>query len=363
MTPSAAGTGRKGSPASLRIAGELVRAGESRDLGLKISETYMGMPIEIPLRVIRAPQAGPTVALVGALHGDELNGIGIIRDIMFKDLQLRRGTLVCLPVVNIFGLENQSRYLPDRRDLNRSFPGREQGSLAFRLAHALFQDVILQCDYCIDLHTAAAKRTNFPHVRGDLSRPDVKRLAYAFGCELVVHKKGSLHTLRATACRHGVPTIIYEAGEVLKFEPGIIGLGVRGILNVLKSLEMIEGEPVEPVYQTRVRKTLWVRADTGGILRYRVKPGELVEAGEPLAVCDKIFSQEGTEIVAPVSGIVLGMSTMPAIKPGEPVCHLAVPSASLASIRSQLQKQPESLHRRLQRDLATSFSVEGSEKP
>ncbi len=340
-----------------QIGAERVALGETRDVQLEVSQTYTGVPVSLPLKVVRGPKPGPAVFLTGAVHGDEINGSGVIRELMLEGLALRRGTLVCLPVVNIFGFENHSRYLPDRRDLNRSFPGDPQGSLALRLAHVVFSEVIQRCDYGIDLHTAAVRRTNFPHVRADLDREPVRRIAEAFGCELIFGGQGPERSLRRVAAESGCATIVIEAGEAFKFEPGPIRLGVRGVKNVLRTLDMLDGEVIRPAYQTEIRKSSWVRASAGGLLRFHVAPGQLVEAGDLLATCDSLFRIDSTPIAAPKDGIVLGMTTLPAVKPGEPVCHLAVPREPIAAIREKLAASPRTLHRRLERDLATNVAV------
>ena len=229
-----------------------VRRGETRDIALDVSETSMGVPVSVPVRVVRGKRKGPCVFVTGAVHGDELNGTGIIRALMFEKLELVAGTLLLVPVVNVFGFERHSRYLPDRRDLNRSFPGDKAGSLAFRLANTIFTEVIQRSDYGIDLHTAAHGRTNFPHVRADLSKPELAKLAHWFGCEVIVDKKGDEHSLRQVACDHGVPTINLEAGEALKIESGVVELGARSVHNVLSHLGMLDKRPARPAYQTTV---------------------------------------------------------------------------------------------------------------
>jgi predicted deacylase len=342
----------------LVIGGERIRPGETRDLSLKISESYTGLPIGIPVRVIRAKRSGPVLFLTAAIHGDELNGTRIVREILSAGIPLIKGSLICLPVVNVFGFERNSRYLPDRRDLNRSFPGHKEGSLAARMAHTLFREVVSRCDYGIDFHTAAANRINFPHVRGDLKIPGMSKVAFAFGCELVLDRKGVLHTLRRTASKNSCPTILYEAGEVFKFEPGSVRIGVRGVFNVLKALGMIEGELREPAYQTTVERDTWVRSPAGGLLRFHVSPGEIVRKGTPLATCEPLFSGQGAVILSPVSGIVMGMTTLPAVKPGEPICHMAIPTASLTEIKRKIDHQPRPLHDPVQKDQAHNFLLE-----
>lgn len=306
------------------IADRPVKPGESVDLHLEFSESYLGRPVSIPVSVFRAPKNGPRVFLTGAIHGDELTGIGIIRELLFNQPpELRRGTLVCAPVVNIYGLEHHSRYLPDRRDLNRSFPGSPAGSLTSRLAHRVYAEIISQCDYGIDFHSAAVRRTNYPNVRADMTKPEVRRLARAFGCELIVNSKGPDDSLRRTAVRNGIPTIILEAGEVWRIEQGVVDIGVRGCLNVLRELNMINGEPEPPPYHLTIDKTVWVRAQRGGFLTFYARPGDLVQEDEALAANYSIFGREKNVLASPSFGVVLGMSTMPAVQPGEPVYHIA----------------------------------------
>ena len=342
-----------------KIAGKSVARGATADVKLKISERYTGDPIHLPIRVMRATKPGPTVFVTAAIHGEELNGVGIIHELMYgQPLELLAGTLILVPIVNIFGFENQSRYMPDRRDLNRSFPGSKSGSLTSRVACTVFEEVVSRSDYGIDLHTAATGRTNFPNIRGDLSKPGVRRLAQAFGCELLVHGKGPEGSFRREAVKAGCSTVILEAGEPLKIEPSVLEVGLRGIRNVLIKLNMLEGEVRRPTYQTRIDKSTWVRANVGGLLRFHVSPGQLIEEGQPIATNASVIGREHNVLVAPSDGIVLGMTTLPMVKPGEPVCHLAVPRRSIASIKATLEQAPRrSLGRRLRRDLATNISV------
>ena len=230
--------------------------------------------------------------------------------------------------------------MPDRRDLNRCFPGSQSGSLTSRVANIIFEQILRRCDYGIDLHTAAGSRTNFPNVRGDLTNPEVLLLAKAFGCELMVNGSGPVGSLRREATKAGCPTIILEAGEPCKIEPGILEIGVRGVHNVLKELKMIPGDLIRPAYQTRISKSLWIRSEVGGILRFHVTPGDLVTKGDAIATNASVFGREQNVLASPVDGIVLGMTTLPLVKPGEPVCHIAVPGRSLKAIRKTLAAIP-----------------------
>lgn len=342
-----------------KLGGVSVPAGSARQIRLKVSERFTGDPISLPVYVVRGKRPGPTVFVTAAIHGDELNGMGVIHDLIFGDpIELTCGTLILVPVVNVFGLEMQSRYMPDRRDLNRSFPGMPTGSLTSRVARVVFDEIVSRCDFGIDLHTAAGGRTNFPNVRGDLTHPGVRRIAKAFGCELMVNGKGPDGAFRREAVRAGCPTIVLEAGEPLKIEPGVLAIGLRGVRNVLRELEMLHGKPEMPAYQVRVDKSIWIRAEVGGILRFHVAPGTFVEEGEAVATNAGIFGETQNQLVAPSDGIVLGMTTLPMVKPGEPVCHLALPTRSLRSLRRALKEgKPNTLYHRVRKDLATNVSV------
>lgn len=283
---------------NLTIAGHTIKRGAAINLDCVFSESYLGRPVSIPLRVIAGERPGPTAFITGAIHGDEITGVGIIRELLYgHSLELKKGTLICVPVVNVYGLEHHSRYLPDRRDLNRCFPGAADGSLSSRLAHTLITEVIEKCDFGIDFHSAAIRRTNFPNVRADMRVPKVKTLARAFGCELIVDSTGPEGSLRRIAVKKGVPTIILEAGEVWKFERGVIDAGVRGCLNVLHHFQMIDQDAHAPLFQTTLKRTEWIRAEAGGFLGLHAKPGELVEAGQRLGVNYSIFGRGRSELI------------------------------------------------------------------
>ncbi len=335
--------------------------GQVLDIRLKISETYTGDPIAMALRVVRAAKPGPTLFICAAIHGNEISGTGIVHELMFqKTLQLTKGTVILIPVVNIFGFETNQRNLPDRRDLNRFFPGNLKGSLASRIAAIFTREIVRKCDYGIDLHSAAQQRTNYPNVRGDFSLPAVKKIARAFGSELLVPNKGPMGSLRRSACRARCFTINVEAGAPSKMAPSVIEFGVQGVENVLIELGMLKGSPSKPLYQVQLEKTTWVRAQVGGILRFHILPGDLVESGQALATNYGILGKEQNILRSPVNGLVLGMATMPTVKPGEPVCHLGIPTTPLSKIRQRLKKPPlSSLHRKIRRQLASDISFVG----
>jgi predicted deacylase len=303
--------------------GETIAPGERRDVKLAVGESYSGMTVKIPLHIRRAEADGPVVFVTAALHGDEINGTGAVRQLILDDdLQLLRGSVILVPVLNLLGFDRHSRYLPDRRDLNRCFPGSPSGSQAGRMAHAIFSEIVARCDYGIDLHTAAVRRTNYPNVRGDLSDPDVRRLAEAFGSEFILTGKGPLKALRREATRRGRPSIILEGGEVWKVERGIVETSVRGVKNVLRELGMLAGDIERPPFQIVIEKTKWLRAERGGFLQFHVSPGDVIEQGRPLATNATLLGRERNVLESPFDAVVIGMTTLPAVSPGEPVVHL-----------------------------------------
>lgn len=345
---------------SISWLGTSVAPGESASLSVTISESYAGSDVRIPVQVTRGKREGPTVCITAAVHGDEINGTGAIRSIVRdRPFEVVAGTLVLVPVVNILGFERHTRYLPDRRDLNRSFPGTSNGSLASRMAKSLFSQVTQHCDYGIDLHTAAIRRTNFPNVRADMSDERLAAFARAFGAELIVASEGPKGSLRASACAAGCATLLLEAGEVWKVEPTVVEYAVRGIKNCLRFLGMVEGVVEEPPYRVETDASKWVRARHGGFLEFHVAPGDIVASGQPIATNTDLVGKQHNVIEAPRDGIILGMTTIPSVAPGDPVCHLAFPRAkALAKVESVVSDLgSKTLHERIREDLARSLTV------
>lgn len=334
--------------------------GESVEVHVTISESYMGVNLDIPVHVRRGLRPGPTVFVSGAVHGDEINGTGAIRNLITEQpFELDAGALILLPVVNLLGFERHSRYLPDRRDLNRSFPGSKTGSLASRQARGLLDAVVARSDYGIDLHTAAVRRTNFPNVRADMASRRVAPFARAFGAELIVSGRGPQGSLRNAATKRGCPTLVFEAGEVWKVERTVVEYALRGIRNCLAHLGMVAGPLKTPPYQFETDATKWIRARHGGFLQFHVAPGDLVERGEPIATNTTLLGAERNVINSPRAGVVLGMTTIPSVSPGDPICHLAFPKrGELRQVeRVQQALSEESLHERTREDLSSSVLI------
>ncbi|MFY9255953.1 MAG: succinylglutamate desuccinylase/aspartoacylase family protein [Fuerstiella sp.] len=339
--------------------GEEIPPGESRNMKLAVSESYSSMTLKIPIHVRRAPIDGPVLFVTAALHGDEINGTGAVRALVQDaEFNLVRGSVVLVPVLNMLAFDRHSRYLPDRRDLNRSFPGSAKGSLASRMARTLFDEIVSRCDYGIDLHTASVRRTNYPNVRGNLDDPAVRGMAEAFGCEVLLNGKGPRGAFRREACHVGCPTIVMEGGEVWKVEPRIVESAVRGIKNVLRSLDMLDGEIERPEIQIVVEESKWIRAEKGGFLQFHVQPGDIVEKDQPLATNTTLLGRERSMVQAPFNAVVIGMTTLPAISPGEPICNLGRLPDDIqpAQIRRQRKKE-DGLEQSVHTELATNLLV------
>ncbi len=339
--------------------GETIQPGESSDVYLPIGESYSGITLRIPIHIRRAMNDGPVVYVTAALHGDEINGTGAVRQlIQDPGFELIKGSLILIPVLNLLGFDRHSRYLPDRRDLNRCFPGSAGGSLAGRLAHVIFNEIVTRSDYGIDLHTAAIRRTNYPNVRGDMSNPKVRKLAKAFGSEIILNGKGPIGGLRRESCKIGCPSIIMEGGEVWKVEPGIVESAISGIKNVLQSLGMIDIPVSKPRFQVVIEKSKWIRAEHGGFLQFHIKPGDMIEKGQPLATNTTLLGDEKNMLHAPFDGVVIGMTSLPAISPGEPICNLGkLPAGFKPADLTKMRSDDDGLEQRVSDELGSNVLV------
>lgn len=320
---------RVGSAEPLTVGGETVLPGKRLRVDVPIARLPTGTLLSLPVTVINGRGAGPTLWLSAAIHGDELNGVEIIRRVV-RSLRPNalHGAVIAVPVVNIFGLLEQSRYLPDRRDLNRSFPGSLRGSLAARLAALFMREVVSQCTYGIDLHTAAIHRINLPQVRANLSDPETYAFAKAFGAPIMLHASVRDGSLRQAAAKRHIPTLLYEAGEALRFNESAIQMGVEGINRVLHYLGMAAVPDLpEPVMQLESRQTRWVRASRGGIWHREVQLGEPVKKRQRLGFISDTFGDRLATIHSPLDGIAIGHSQNPLVHQGDALVHIAVVSS------------------------------------
>ncbi|RQG90272.1 deacylase [Natrarchaeobius halalkaliphilus] len=310
--------------------GGRVDPGESTNIRYSISETYLGDPVKIPVTVINGRHPGPTVFLSAAAHGDELNGIEVVREVAHDwDHSELYGTLICLPVMNVPGFLAQERYLPIYdRDLNRSFPGREGSTSARRMAHEIFTNFIEPCDLGIDFHTSTRGRTNMLHVRADMSDSIVSRLANAYSSNVIIAGDGASGTLRREATEAGIPTITVEMGEAHRFQRRLIDRALTGVASVLAEFGLHRDSSVHwPGWRTIIddddEKT-WLRADAGGIVDMKQGRGALVEEDDVICTITNPFKEEDEVVTvdAPFTGLIVGVLENPVVYPGNPLCHL-----------------------------------------
>jgi predicted deacylase len=313
------------------IGGSEILPGETMRLQIPVARLVTQTMLHLPVSVVHGTKQGPRLWISAAIHGDELNGTEIVRRVLeVVDPKKLHGTLVAVPVVNLFGFLEQSRYLPDRRDLNRSFPGSKGGSLAAQIAHLFMTEIVDRCTHGIDLHTGSHHRTNMPQVRADLDDPEVRRCAIAFGAPIMIHSKNRDGALRDAAARRGIPVLVYEGGETLRFDDRTIEAGVEGIFGVLACLDMLKKkkkrrteEPVE------MRHTHWARAGRSGIVHLEVGLAQSVERRQVLAVIRDAFGDVSARVRAPHDGIVIGHATTPLVHKGAAIVHVGVPADGL----------------------------------
>ena len=307
------------------IAGTKIEKNSDVLINIDLPKLY-NTPTELPIRVIRGKKNGPVVFISAAIHGDELNGIEIIRRLgKLELLQKLRGTLILVPIVNVYGIMTLSRYLPDRRDLNRSFPGSAKGSLTSRVAKIFFDEIVSKCTLGIDLHTASIHKSNLPQVRTNIENEYTFKLAKAFEAPVILHSELRDGSLRAVAQDNGVPILLYEAGEALRFDETSIRIGVRGLINVLRENEMLPKTKVKKGLRAPIitRTSQWVRAGESGVLRTIKSLGSTVVKDEIIAYIDNPLEDGSFEIIAPFDGVIIGKSEIPLVQEGDAVFHIA----------------------------------------
>lgn len=313
----------------LIIGGVSILQGERKQIELNVAKLFDYTSVNIPVAVVRGKEDGPTLFVSAAIHGDEINGIEAIKRLLAKKKLLSKikGTLIAVPIVNVFGVNRNIRYLPDRRDLNRCFPGSEKSSLGGQIAHIFMSEIVNKCTHGIDLHTAAINRTNLPQIRACLDDDVTKKLAMNFGVPVVLNANLRDGSLRQAAKDLGIPMLLFEGGQALRYEENIIKPTVKGILSVMHSIGMIEGHHVSMKQRKKevfiARSSHWIRAPHSGSLRVRKKLGSRVTKNEILGILSNPFGEEKIEVKATKTGIIIGMATLPLVNNGDALFHIA----------------------------------------
>jgi predicted deacylase len=315
-------------PEPFTYDGGRVDPGETQNVRYGVSETYLGEPVRVPVTIVNGEQAGPTMFLSAAAHGDELNGIEVVREVAHEwDHTDLAGTLVCLPVLNVPGFIAQQRYLPIYdRDLNRSFPGDPEGTSAKRIAHRIHRNFLEPCDLGLDFHTSTRGRTNTLHVRANMEHRRTARVANAFASNVIIAGEGPSGSLRREATEAGVPTITVEMGEAHRFQRGLIDRALAGTLSVMAEFGLRDEEAVAwPGWRTVVdgsAEKTWLRADAGGLVEMHHERGSLVYEGDTVCTITNPFKTDSTVVAAPFTGLLVGVLENPLVYPGNPLCHL-----------------------------------------
>ena len=309
-----------------KIGNNIVKAGTRQTVDIPVSILSDHTPVSMSVHVIHGRRPGPTLFVSAAIHGDEIIGAEIVRRLL-KTARIKslKGTLLAIPIVNAFGFMNHSRYLPDRRDLNRSFPGSATGSLAGRLAHIFLSEIVSRSDVGIDLHSAAIHRVNLPQIRVSPSSSKAKELAKVFGAPLTLTSTIRPGSLREAAQKKDVDVLLYEAGEGLRFDEFAVRAGVSGVLRVMRHLGMLppkksKKKKIDSIFST---SSSWVRAEAGGLLRTHKNIGEEIVPGDLLGVISDPFGEIETEIKSERAGLIMGRTNLPIINEGDALFHIA----------------------------------------
>lgn len=314
---------------TLEIGGCSIPPGKSIQIEIPVVRLYTDTDICMPVHVIRSKKPGPTVFVSAAVHGDELNGIEIVRRLISqKTLRLTSGTLILVPMVNVYGVLNQSRYMPDRRDLNRCFPGSSKGSLAGIVADKFLSEIVSHCQYGIDLHTGAIHRSNLPQIRANLKDKETRELAEVFGVPVLLNSSLRDGSLREAAVENGTKVLLYEAGQALRFDELSIRAGIRGIINILTKLNMVnrpkrrvgKKSPITPFI---ANTSNWTRAPASGIVNNLKDLGDMVQVGDPLAKIGSPFGEVFETVRANRTGIIIGKQNIPLVQEGDAMFHIA----------------------------------------
>lgn len=314
-------------PYLFKLGGKKIGFSQHLTLSLPVAELYTDTPIKMPVKIATGAEKGPVLFITGAVHGDEIIGVEVIRRLLQHPVmyKIQRGAIIALPILNLFGFLLNSRYLPDRRDLNRSFPGSPSGSLASRMAHLFSSQIMSVATHGIDIHAGSFYRENLPQIRANTNDDETATMARAFAAPVIINSDVRDGSLREAASDKNIKILVYEAGEALRFDEKAAQLGVDGIISVMTSLGMVDTLPDHPVRPTSLicRHTLWVRAPRGGILWDRLPLGTEVRKGDVLAMISDPFGEDAEPILSPENGLIIGRSNLPTANEGDGLFHIA----------------------------------------
>jgi predicted deacylase len=307
------------------INSKLIKPGTNRSIEVNIARLPSHSSIDIVINVSRAIEPGPTLLLMGGLHGDEINGVEIIRRLIERGMNIPKiGTVICIPILNIFGFIHFSRYVPDGKDVNRSFPGNKNGSLASRIAYYLMKEIIPQIDYGVDFHTGGDDRSNYPQVRCMLQDAMNQKLAQAFHAPFTINSKYRPKSLRQSAARLGKNIIVYEGGESSRFDEFAIEQGMNGTLRLMNYLGMTDELPSPLTKNQIIANSSWIRAKSSGIFVPQVRYGDFVVKNSVIGNISDPFGEFNQKLKSRISGYVIGLNHQPLVHQGDALIHIGV---------------------------------------
>jgi len=312
---------------TLEILGEKIELGESKTIDFNIANLFTSTKIEIPIIIERATIPGPTVLLTAALHGDEINGVEIVRQLIARKINKpKKGTIICIPILNIFGFLNMQRAFPDGRDLNRSFPGTRRGSLASRVAYHFTNQILPHVDFCLDFHTGGASRFNAPQIRIKPDNEEILKLAKIFNVPFTVYSNNLNKTYRTTCDKLGIPIILFEGGKSLDNNKQIVSYAVRGTVRFLNYLGMLDPKfkVTVPLKNTVIiKKTKWIRAQKSGLFHLKIKINSLVKKGELLATITDPYGKMRFKVLSPNNGYIINVNESPIVHQGDAIFNIS----------------------------------------
>lgn len=316
----------------LDILGSEIKLGERKTIDFSIAKLYTSTKVEIPVIVERAETPGPVVLITAGIHGDEINGVEIVRQLIARKISRpKRGTTICIPILNIFGFLNANRAFPDGRDLNRIFPGTKTGSLASRVAYHFTKKILPHADYCLDFHTGGASRFNAPQLRVVPEEKELLELAKVFGAPFTVYSNNIKRSYRSTCHKMGIPILLFEGGKSLESNKQVVKNGVDGVMRFLKHLDMLDHkfDPNPPHDTILVEKSRWIRAQKSGLLHVKIKCNKYVEKGEFLATITDPFGKMRFKVLAPNNGYIININQAPIVHQGDAIFHISTIDSTL----------------------------------
>lgn len=312
----------------ITILKEEVLPGESKTITMEIARLHTMTKLKIPIIVERSKIDGPVVLFSAGLHGDEINGIEIVRQLIVRKINKpKRGTIICIPVINMFGFVNKSREFPDGRDLNRVFPGSKNGSLASRFAYFLLKEIIPNVDYCVDFHAGGASRFNAPQIRIVPGNEELKSLADVFNAPFTLYSKNIAGSFRNSCTKLGVKMLLFEGGKSLDINHDITHEGVQGVKRFLQHFDMLmpRKKPVDAAAPTLyIDKSTWIRARHSGLFQHKAQAGQFVQKGEVIACITDPFGKFEQKVKAPNSGYIINANDAPIVYQGDAIFHISL---------------------------------------